>query len=200
MGKTTFIKKMIEKKKAIYPYYNIYHMDTKKQGDYSESDGTLIISESAPPAFTTPGNSMVWQPVYDNKEEYSKFFMDILAAGLPAIVDIDETKNMVFGKIDNIPRGLGLILYQGRAPGINVYGGTQEVYQSPRAILSQASDIFAFDVDNAYDETMMLNYLRLKEQGQSHLNLQPHQFWHRDKDRGVSRLFQSYQDYLPLIK
>lgn len=201
MGKTTFTKAVIDRKISQFPFYNIYHVDTKKQGDFSESDGKVIRSFAAPKAFTTPGNRIVWQPTEDNKMEYSKFFQDILNAGLPSIVNIDETKNMVFGKLDNIPRGLGLILYQGRLPGINVYGGTQEVYQSPRAMYSQAADVISFDVDNAYDEDMMLNYLRLKEDGYKHLNLRPHEFWHRDKDSGGKpRLFKSYHDFLTMIK
>ena len=137
-GKTTFVKAVIGKKLENFPYYNVYHVDTKKARDvktgdyeYTEADGRVIVSSMAPPAFTTYGNRMVWRPTEDSKPEYDKFFMGILDAGIPSIVNIDETKNMVFGKLDNIPRGLGLILYQGRAPGINVYGGTQEVYQSP---------------------------------------------------------------------
>lgn len=200
-GKTTFVKAVIDKKLENFPYYNVYHVDTKKQGDFTEADGKVIRSGTAPYAFTDYGNRMVWQPTEDNKGEYSKFFQGILDAGLPAIVDIDETKNMVFGKLDNIPRGLGLILYQGRLPGINVYGGTQEVYQSPRAMYSQASDVISFDVDNAYDENMMLNYLRLAEEGMKHLNLKKYEFWHRDKDSGSqSRLFKSYHDFLSLVK
>lgn len=200
MGKTTFVKAVIDKKLSIYPYYNVYHVDTKKRGDFSPADGDFIISEEAPDPFTTPGNRMVWQPVVDNKEHYSTFFQDILDAGLPSIVDIDESKNMVFGKVDNIPRGLGLLLMQGRLPGINVYGGTQEVYQSPRQMYSQASDIISFDVDNAYDERMMLGYLRLQEEGMKHLDLMPHEFYHRDKDKGRARRFKSYHDFLALVK
>lgn len=206
MGKTTFVKALINKKIENFPYYNVYHVDTAKKRntdgsyDYDEGDGTVIRSATAPQAFTTYGNRMVWKPLEDNKEEYSKFFKGILDAGLPAIVNIDETKNMVFGKLDNIPRGLGLILYQGRAPGINVYGGTQEVYQSPRAMYSQASDVISFDVDNSYDENMMLHYLRLTEQGMKHLDLRKFEFWHRDKDAGITRLFKSYQDFLTLVK
>lgn len=200
MGKTTFTKAVIQRKLENFPYYNIYHVDTKKQGDYGEADGTVIRSATAPPAFKTLGNRLVWQPLEDDKSEYSKFFQGILDAGLPGIVNIDETKNMVFGKLDNIPRGLGLLLYQGRRPGINVYGGTQEVYQSPRAVYSQASDVICFDVDNSYDENTMLHYLRLAEDGMKHLDLGKYEFWHRNKDGGPPRLFKSYQDFLTLIK
>lgn len=201
MGKTTFVKAVINKKLENFPYYNVYHLDTKHLGDFDDRDGTVIRSWEPPNVFTTPGNRMVWQPTEDNKGNYSRFFMDILSAGIPAIVDIDETKNMVFGKIDNIPRGLGLLLYQGRLPGINVYGGTQEVYQSPRAMFSQAADVISFDVDNSYDEEMMLRYLRLKEEGLKHLDLRPHEFWHRDKDSGAkARKFMSYHDFLSMIK
>jgi hypothetical protein len=200
MGKTRFTKELIKKKLDKYPWYNIYHLDTKKQGDYDERDGTVIRNATAPPAFKSYGNRMVWQPAEDDKLQYSHFFQSILDAGLPSIVNVDETKNLVFGKLDNIPRGFGLILYQGRLPGINVYGGTQEVYQSPRAMYSQASDVICFDVDNSYDEMMMLNYLRLPKEVK-HLGLKKYEFYHRDKDGGSpARLFKSYQDFLMLVK
>lgn len=203
MGKTTLVKAMINKKMEQFPLYNVYHVDTKKQGDFSSADGMVIRSKSAPKAFSSLGNKMVWQPEEDDKIEYSKFFSGILRAGLPSIVNVDETKNLVFGNLDNIPRGFGLLLFQGRLPGINVYGGTQEVVQSPRAMYSQASDVFSFDVDIDYDEQMMLKYLRLKEvngEKVKHLNLKKGEFWHRDKDSGApSKLFRSYRDFLMTV-
>src|SRR5258708_20072269 len=97
MGKTKLIKEWIRKKISIFPDFNVYHVDTKKRGDFSSYDGTMILSELPPEVYTTPGNRMVWQPLIDDKDYYTKFFLSILNAGIPAIVNIDEAINMNFG-------------------------------------------------------------------------------------------------------
>lgn len=197
MGKTKLIKEVIRKKTSTQPYLNIYHLDTKKKGDFTEKDGNVIASEVHPRAFNTAGNRMVWQPLIDDKEEYSKFFLSILQAGLPAIVNIDESINMNFN--GNIPRGLSILLAQGRLPGIHVIGGTQEVARAPRQLLSQASNIICFNVFNAYDENMMLRYLRLHEQ--KNLNLKKYEFYFLRPDVDNTATFmQSYQEVLPFYK
>ncbi len=124
MGKTTLIKALIDKMCESYPYC-VYHIDTKHQGDFTSQDGRIVVSEFAPPVLDTPGARMVWQPLLDNIDEYSKFFTNILNAGIPSIVNIDESANMVFGTA--IPRGLMLLLKQGRLPGIHVILGAQEL-------------------------------------------------------------------------
>lgn len=197
MGKTKLIKEIIRKKLQAQPYLNVYHVDTKKQGDFSSRDGTLIMSEFAPFPFTSSGNRMVWQPLVDDIDEYSKFFLSILNAGIPSIVNIDEAINMVFN--GKIPRGLSILLAQGRLPGIHVYGGTQEVARSPRQMLSQATWIICFNVINAYDETMMKRYLR-KQGEKSGLNLKKFQMWVIRPDiDDTAKFFSSYEELLPLI-
>lgn len=200
MGKTKLTKEIIRKKSDIQPWFNVYHLDTKKRGDFSASDGTMYQGDIVPPAFTSGGNHMVWQPYEDHKERYSKFFMNILNAGVPALVDIDECINMVFGGTDNIPRGLKILLAQGRLPGIHVYGGTQEVARSPRQMHSQAFHVISFNVINEYDERMMLQMLRLKERGQNKLGLKRFQFYHIRPDiDDHATLFNSYQEFVDKI-
>lgn len=200
MGKTKLIKEIVRKKQSVQPWLNVYHLDTKKRGDFSVLDGEMYIGDQPPPAFKTPGNSMVWQPYEDHKERYSKFFLDILNAGVPAIVDIDECINMVFGGIDNIPRGLKILLAQGRLPGIHVFGGTQEVARSPRQMHSQAYHVISFNVINDYDKRMMLNMLRLKERGLNDLGLKRFEFWHLrpDVDDHATK-YHTYQDFVDKI-
>ena len=160
MGKTTLVKAIIERGIAHTPSYNRYYIDTKQLGDFSSDDGNMIVDDHAPDAFTSVGHSMVWQPLSDDKEQYSKFFEGILKAKLPAYVDIDECANMRFGN-DTIPRGLSLLLLQGRAAGINVIGGTQEVAKSPRQLASQATWVISFNLTNEYDEKTMITRLHL---------------------------------------
>lgn len=196
MGKTKLIKEIISKKVTLQPFLNIYHIDTKKRGDFTTADGVLIQSEVSPDAYRTTGNRMVWQPYYDDMEVYSTFFTRILEAGLPSIVDIDETINMKFGS--RIPRGLSILLAQGRLPGISVIGGTQEVAQSPRQLLSQATYIISFSLINPYDERTMARMLHLES---SSLGLKKHQFWFLDTDSSSPAVkYNGYKDFLPRVR
>lgn len=157
----------------------------------------MFLSEYAPPVFTTPGNKMVWQPLLDDKEQYSLFFTNILETGLPAIVDIDEAINMRFNG-DTIPRGLSILLAQGRLPGISVFGGTQELARSPRQMLSQSTYIISFSLLNDYDERMMKHYLNLLKEDT--LNLKKYSFYMRRPEHDVKAiLFDSYEKFLPLV-
>lgn len=196
MGKTHLIKRIIKKKLDIQPFLNVYHLDTKKRGDFSSQDGMMVVSEFSPKAFTTQGNRLVWQPLIDDIEEYSSFFLNILNAGLPAIVNIDESINMKFN--ERIPRGLSILLAQGRLPGIHVIGGTQEVARAPRQMLSQASHIISFNVINDYDERMMLKYLRMKEE--KSLNLRKYQFRYLRPDiDDIAMFMNDVSNLLPLV-
>ena len=140
---------------------------------------------------------MVWQPVEDNMQEYSKFFTRILEAGIPSIVNIDESINMKFGS--SIPRGLSILLAQGRLPGIHVMGGTQEVAKAPRQMLSQATYLLSFGLLNQYDNRTMAQYLRV-EGGK--LNLKKHHFLFLDTDIDMSNpiLYTTYRDFIPHVK
>src|SRR6266702_2314829 len=136
----------------------------------------------------------------DNKKEYSKFFLDILNTGLPSVVNVDEAINMTFGGIDNIPRGLKILLAQGRLPGIHVFGGTQEVARSPRQMHSQAYHVISFNVINDYDERMMLKMLRLNERGMKKLGLKQYEFWHIRPDvDDKAQLYHSWEELVNKI-
>lgn len=196
MGKTFLTKKIIARKKELEPYLNVYHVDTKKRGDFSNRDGRVIASTVCPDAFTEPGQAMVWQPLVDDINEYSDFFTKILQAGLPSIVNIDEAINMKFG--NSIPRGLSILSAQGRLPGISVIGGTQELAKAPRQMLSQASHIIVFNVFNEYDEKTALRYLRLYEQ--KNLNLKKHEFYYiRPELDSIAQFMKSYEELLPML-
>ena len=197
MGKTTLIKAIIERKIQIQPYFIVYHIDTKKRGDFSSRDGRVIVSEKAPPPLLEPGSRMVWQPLRDDKEEYSNFFLSILNAGLPAIVNIDEAVNFKFGS-DSIPRGLEILLKQARLPGIHILVGTQEVARSPRQASSQADHIACFNLINEYDTRIMLE--RLGMRGERTLDLKRHEFLYRRVDYdSKAKKYTSYEDLLPNI-
>lgn len=195
MGKTKLIHEIIMRKLSLNPHLNIYHVDTKKRGDFSSADGTFIMSEFAPDAFTTTGNRLVWQPLRDDRKQYDLFFHRILSAGLPAIVNIDECANMRFN--GEIPRELELLLLQGRAAGIHVIGGTQQVAKSPRELRSQATFLVAFNLRNRYDKSTMIEDLGLDQKS---LELRKYQFWflNSDSDKEAQK-FSRYQDFIQQV-
>lgn len=196
MGKTKLIKEIIKRMVQLHPHLNVYNIDTKKIGDFTSRDGTMIVSDVAPDAYTTTGNHMVWQPLRDDKNEYNKFFKRILEAKKPAIVNIDETVNMKFGT--EIPRELAILLLQGRAAGIHVIGGTQQVAKSPRELLSQATFIISFALKNEYDQSTMIRYLELDNQ--KRLGLKKYEFYYLNTDTDIpAKKFTSYEKLLPLI-
>jgi hypothetical protein len=159
-GKTFFVKGLIRAHVRKMSWLNVYHLDTKKQGDFNSQDGQIITSFEPPPPLTKVGGKQVWQPSdVEYKAGYDKYFRQILDAGKPACVNIDESKNLKFG--DSVPKGYELLLSQGRLPGIHTYTNVQEVAKSPRQAFSQPSHIVGFSVWNAYDANMMRNYLRI---------------------------------------
>jgi hypothetical protein len=189
-GKTSFVKHLYTRKIQRYPHLNLYVVDSKKLGDFDENDGVMHRSFLHPPIFTTGGHRVVWQPMTDDREEYSKFFMNILQAGLPSVVVIDECINMRFGQ--TIPRGLSILISQGRLPGIDVIGGTQRVAKSPSEMLSQASYIACFLLKNKYDERTMAEALDLDI---PKLGLKGHEYLLLDTNSNVpAKVFKHYKD------
>jgi hypothetical protein len=197
MGKTRATKAIIAYKLQLEPYLNVYHLDTKHLGDYTKKDGIVVQSFRAPQAFKTQGNRLVWQPTLDDIDAFSEFFLNILYAGMPAIVNIDESINMKFG--ERIPRGLSILLSQGRLPGISVLGGSQELAKVPRQLLSQAKHLLFFNLTNSYDENMALHYLKLHNQ--KTLGLKQYEFYYfRPETDDNCTLMHTYDDLLSLMK
>ena len=198
MGKTTLIRAIIERGYAHNPNINRYYIDTKQQGDFTASDGVIITDDHAPDAFTTTGKSMVWQPLSDDKEVYSRFFENILRAKLPCYVDIDECANQKFG--DTIPRGLSLLVLQGRGAGMNVIGGTQEVAKSPRQLASQATWVISFNLVNSYDERTMIDRLHLEGPNgkpPKHLKLKKGEFYaFNNVTQQPPKLYKHFREFL----
>jgi hypothetical protein len=198
MGKTKMIKEIIRKMRSIQPWLNVYHLDTKRQGDFTGIDGTMWYTEKPPPVFTGLGQSMVWQPYSDDLSAYSDFFTNILRAGKPAIVNIDEAINMRDN--NRIPRGLSILCAQGRMPGISVMAGTQEVARAPRQLRSQASHILTLNLNNEYDERIMKSHMRMYDKG-SKLDLRKYQAWYIRPDIDDVPIFISgYEKLLDYIK
>jgi energy-coupling factor transporter ATP-binding protein EcfA2 len=196
-GKTTLDKHLINAYFQKYPYINLYIVDSKKLGDFSERDGKVYRTYEPPPLLKGIGQKQVWQPVIDDIDSYDQFFRNILDAGKPALVLIDESKNLKFGQ--KAPKGYELILAQGRKPGISTITNYQEVANGLRQGLSQPTHIICGHVWNNYDERIMKQYMRVPEPGSLPLSGK-YSFLYINRDRMAKPLlFRDYKDFIPYI-
>ena len=191
------MKYIIRKKLSVQPFKNVYHIDTKKRGDFSSADGVVYTQFNAPQAFKDQGHRIVWQPIVDDIKEYDKFFLDILNAGVPAIVNIDECINMNFN--GKAPRGLSILIAQGRLPGIDIIGGTQRVAGSPTELSANAMHILVFNTVNRYDLSIAKELLQITTKGP--LKLKKYEFYHimPDVDDFAAK-YTSIEQLLPFIR
>lgn len=194
-GKTTFDKALLKAHMQKFPYLNTYILDTKKLGDFNENDGNLHLTYGPPPVLRGIGQKQIWQPLEDDLDMYSAYFENILRAGKPAIVLVDESKNLKFA--GKAPRGYELLLSQGRMPGISVITNYQEVANGLRQGLSQATNIISFGVSNAYDEWQVKDLLHLPKKDPLPLK-GVHSFLHLNTDK-MSRpvLYSGYRQFMP---
>lgn len=196
-GKTTLDKALLRAIIYKYPYLNTYILDSKKLGDFSDRDGKMIRSYDPPPPLTGVGQKQVWQPVIDDINAYDKYFSNILNLGKPAIVLVDESKNLKFGT--RAPKGYELILAQGRKPGISVITNYQEVANGLRQGQSQPTHVVSFSVWNSYDERLAKQYLRVVGDGPLPL-AGKHSFLYINRDRmSKPLLFRDFRSFIPYI-
>lgn len=192
-GKTVFDKALLRSYRQVYPWINTYILDTKKLGDFTDRDGKIWRTYDPPPPLTGIGQRQVWQPIADNMDAYDTYFTNILQTGKPAVVLVDESKNLKFG--NRAPKGYELILAQGRLPGIHVITNYQEIANGLRQGLSQPKHIVGFSMWNPYDERQMKAALRwpsampLPQKGQHALL-----YINRDK-MAQPVLFNGYQEF-----
>lgn len=192
-GKTTFGKALIRAYRSLYPWLNVYILDTKHLGDFTERDGKIYYSYDPPPPLTGVGQRQIWQPIVDDIDAYDQYFTTILRTGKPAIVLVDESKNLKFGT--KAPKGYELLLAQGRLPGISVITNYQEIANGLRQGLSQPKHIVGFSMWNPYDERAMKQALKwpstlpLPSKGRHAL------FYINRDEMGKPILFKGYQDF-----
>lgn len=193
-GKTVFDKALLRCYRKLYPWINTYIVDSKHLGDFTEKDGKIWVTYDPPPVLTGAGQKQVWQPIFDDIDSYSQYFLNILHAGKPALVLVDESKNLKKGQ--KYPKGYELILSQGRLPGIHVITNYQEVANGLRQGLSQAKHIVGFSAVDEYDLRMMKSFLRFPSfQQLPQKNV--HDLFYINRDtmaRAV--LFRGYQDFV----
>lgn len=171
----------------MYPHLNKYHIDPKKGKDYTEADGMLIRSEHPPDAFKDVSyQSLVWRPINESVAAYDAFFTSILDAALPCIVDIDEISNMVFGD-GRVPRGLSLLLSEGRSLGIHVLGGMQKIAKSPRDFIGQSTYLVSFYMQREYDRNTIAKELDIDPRLIK--DLKKYEYYAANTDTGVVKKF-----------
>ena len=160
-GKTYCVKKLLDAYRVKYPFLQTYILDTKCLGDFTSRDGPVTRNHLSPPPLKNEGEIQIWQPLdRENLSNYSTYFTNILNNGKPALVVVDESKNLKDGQ--NYPKGYELILSQGRLAGIFCFTNYQEIANGLRQGLSQATHVIGFSVLNPYDEQYLRKALKMK--------------------------------------
>jgi len=154
-GKTLLVKNLIKAYRTKYPFIHTYILDSKCLGDFTSKDGPVTCSLQPPLPLREEGDLQIWQPIErTNIDLYDTYLMRILENGKPALIVIDESKNLKDG--NRYPKGYELLLSQGRLGGMFTFTNYQEIANGLRQGLSQATHVVGFSVLNPYDE----NYLR----------------------------------------
>ena len=193
-GKTVFTKAFNTELLTMQPFMNMYILDSKKQGDFTKRDGPIVLSYEPPAPLRGEGLTQIWQPLEDDINQYSKYFLNILLVGKPAIVFIDESKNIAFN--GKAPRGYELLTSQGRRPGIWVETLMQECARAPRQAFSQSKHLISFRVYNQYDSNIIKRYMRYYGSKQP-VWTGKHSFLHLDvDDMAEAKLYEGYQDFI----
>jgi Cdc6-like AAA superfamily ATPase len=193
-GKTVCVKHLLEAYRQKYPFLQTYILDSKDLGDFTAKDGVVTRSLVPPPPLMQPGQRQVWQPIEkDNLLYYDEFFTQILYNNKPALVVIDESKNLKNGA--RYPKGYELLLSQGRMAGIFCFTNYQEIANGLRQGLSQAKHVIGFSVLNPYDESYLKQALKMRA-GVS-LERPRYSLWYVNRDTmATPKLYPGYKDLI----
>lgn len=143
-GKTRFAKRLARTLVGLYPGANLYVLDSKGGDDFLGWPG-LRRDEGAPPPLPGAGAIQVWQPPYDDTDEYGAWLESILKAGQPAVVYVDELSSLAANNAGtSYPVGLSKVMKQGRSLGVCPIILTQEAAYNPRTVIHQAAHFVYF--------------------------------------------------------
>ena len=152
MGKTTFAQKLCDHLLKFYPSAVLYVLDTgQKGGDFDDYPG-IVYQDDAPLAIKK--GVQVWRPSINDPRAFDEWFWNILQAGGPGIVLIDEIASLVKRQGQDAPPNFQRLMKQGRGKHLCVINCTQEMSPNPKPILTQTVHVVRFQmggIENGYD-------------------------------------------------
>lgn len=148
-GKTTWVRELLPRLKALVPQVGINIIDSKGQNEYNDMATRLYVGPDAPPP-ARPGEILVWViPGRVDKVQLDEFLHNVLAAGGPSITVADEIANYSQG--DGFIEGLDLMLKQGRFSAKMFIGMSQEYAGNTRNLFGQTTHVLRFHLLDTYD-------------------------------------------------
>lgn len=160
-GKTYFAKRLVRRLSELWPHASRYILQSKNDDDFAGWPG-LVEQDDAPHALTRAGSIQLWHPSLDDQSAYDEWFGRILKAhnrDHPAIVYIDEL-SAIGGRTGlSFPLNFSRLLKQGRGLAICCITLTQDVAYIPRQVISQATWIARFRLQNESDERTLDKHL-----------------------------------------
>lgn len=150
-----------------------------------------IIEQEEPPRPHTTG-VQVWRPVYDSLDNYERYFEQLLEAGGPRIVYVDETSSIA-NKRGEAGVAFQKLLKQGRGKRMLFIGGAQETAYIPRQLITQATHFVRFRLIGRYD-TLMGNRLTGRAEKADEPRAE-HGFIYARSDLKVPVEYDDYRDF-----
>jgi hypothetical protein len=154
--KTTYVKKIIEKRKRVAVYDAAKH-------EYGDVKGMVIAKTQREllnllKAHKTTALKVAFQPPRPCKESFNFWCNCMMAWGWATVVAEELADVTTAGKA---PQGWGDICRKGRAIGLKVYGLTQRPAESDKTIIGNASMLHAGRQTRANDRKYMAAELNI---------------------------------------
>lgn len=142
-GKTRFAKRLMRTLLALYPFANLYILDSKGGDDFAGWPG-LIPDQEPPAPLYRQGGIQIWQPPDDDSADYATWLAGIKEARRPAILLIDELSSLGAHGSTSFPVQYARLLKQGRSLRICVVTLSQEAAYIPRQVSKQTTHLVYF--------------------------------------------------------
>jgi hypothetical protein len=204
-GKTTTAVQLAIKYLTSYPGLRVHIFDPKDTGDYN------ILSRFAPVVHIRDGPApdplrqpgvQIWHPKGVSWEEYERYFERLANDPEPHLTILDEIKRLQKRPGDgySFPPSLSLLYREGAGQWHAVITLVQEVAGAAREIVSQATHVLRFRLENPYDEIRVdRRFARAKRAGQIR-GVEPrawHGFWHARIDAlDSAREYTSWRQFI----
>lgn len=206
VGKTVTARELVRKYLETYSGLRVHILDPKDVGDYNSLARLGVpvyhMREGwAPEPLAAPG-ILIWHPTNASPDAYNRWFKLLNDDPHPHLVVLDELKRLQRKTGDNLsfPAELGVLMREGAGKYHGAITLIQEVSGTAREIMSQATHVVRFRLENPYDERMADRRFARARRARRIRGAEPqnwHGFWHARIDNlDNAREYSSWQNFL----
>lgn len=201
MAASNLVRKYLED----YPGLRVHIFDPKDKDDYDWLKRLAPVHHirdgPAPDILQEPG-VLIWHPKGVNWNEYETWLRRIVEDPNPSLTVFDELKRMQKRPGDpwSYPPSLSVLMREGGGMKHAAITLLQEIADSPREILAQATHVLRFKLENPYDERRADNRFSRARRAGYIRGSEPrnwHGFWHARIDNlDAAREYASWQHFI----